>query len=135
MDKPPLSPTSENSSSSPVAQALPLDSPTRTVPIHPLLPEVRVPGEPLQAHQYDPVTCAPILDSEQVQHQLEELRREFATPTAALEAQEQTAKELKRGIEQVQMKRDRVQKDLDKKTKEMDMELKVLAKYQQVEEF
>lgn len=141
-DNPPLSPPSEKSSTTTPAShvptatttTVPLDSPIRTTPIHPLVPEIRVPGEPLQAHQYNPVTCAPI-DFEaagEVRNQLEELRRGFRTPAAALKEQEQAAKELKRRMEEVQTQRDRVQKDLDKKMKEMDTELKVLTKYQQV---
>lgn len=64
--------------------------------------------------------------------QLEQLRREYTIPAAALKAQEQAAKEAKRKIEEVGKKREEVQRAMDKKTKEWDTELKVLSKFRQV---
>ncbi|KAL3461536.1 hypothetical protein BJX64DRAFT_158966 [Aspergillus heterothallicus] len=123
----PLSPPSEPSSS-PNTTPIPLDSPTRTTPIHELLPEIRLPSD-LPLYRYDPVTCAPI-EPEDVRAQLEQLRKEFPTPNAALKAQEQTARELKQKLEDAERKREEVQKTMDKKIKERNTELKVLSKYQ-----
>ncbi|KAL2822510.1 hypothetical protein BJX63DRAFT_427076 [Aspergillus granulosus] len=127
MDQLPPSPPSEPSSS-PNTTPIPLDSLTRTAPIHELLPDIRLPSD-LPTYRYDPVTCAPI-DTEDMQTQLEQLRKEFSTPYAALKAQEQTARELKQKLEDAERKREEVQKTMDKKIKERNTELKVLSKYQ-----
>lgn len=125
----PLSPPAEPNSPQP--QPVSLDSPTRTTPIHSLLPDIRVPGEPLPPHRYHPVTCIPI-DAVEVRAQLQQLRKEYPSATAALKAQEEAAKEVKQRLEDAERKRDEVQKALDKKIKERDTELKVLSKYQEV---
>ncbi|KAL4896642.1 hypothetical protein BDV59DRAFT_198999 [Aspergillus ambiguus] len=130
MDQTPLSPPSEPASS-PIARPVALDSPLRTTPIHALLPEVRVPREPLPSYKYDPVTCAP-LEGDEVRAQVEELRREFTSPEEVAKAQEQAAREVKQKIEDAERKREEVQKAIDKKIKERNMEMKVLSKYQKV---
>ncbi|KAF9895373.1 hypothetical protein FE257_000278 [Aspergillus nanangensis] len=130
MDHLPLSPPSEPGSS-PSAKPVALDSPVRTTPIHGLLPEVRVPREPLPSYKYHPVTCAPI-ETEEVLAQVELLRQEFTSPAAALKAQEQAARDVKQKIEDAERKREEVQKAIDKKVKERNMEMKVLSKYQKV---
>ncbi|KAI9045724.1 uncharacterized protein KD926_007025 [Aspergillus affinis] len=130
MDRPPLSPPSE-STPSPTTKPVPLDSTIRTTPIHPLLPGVRLPSEPLPLYKYHPVTCTPI-DPEEYRAQLDELRQEFPTPEATLKAQEEAAQEVKQKIEEAERKREDVQKAMDKKVKERNTELKVLSKYQEV---
>ncbi|KAJ5157284.1 uncharacterized protein N7482_008384 [Penicillium canariense] len=120
-----LSPPSEFTS------AVPLDSPIRTTPIHPDLPEIQVPGEPLPVYSYHPITCQPIEDQD-ISSELEQLRHEFPTKEAALRAQEQAAKEAKRKIEEAEKKKEQVQRAIDKKNKERDTEMKVLSKYQEV---
>ncbi|KAL2826864.1 hypothetical protein BDW59DRAFT_160749 [Aspergillus cavernicola] len=128
MDQLPLSPPSEPAYSPPPA-LVPLDFPTRTTPIHELLPEIRLPSEPLPTYRYNPVTCASI-NAEDVRAELEQLRREFTSPAAALKAQEQTVTELKQKLEDADKKREEVQRAMDKKIKERNTELKVLSKYQ-----
>lgn len=130
MDQPPLSPLSEPTSSPP-ANPIALDSPLRTTPIHALLPEVRVPREPLPSYRYNPVTCAP-LEGEDVRAQIEQLRQEFTSPDEIAKVQEQVAKEVKQKMEDAERKREEVQKALDKKIKERNTEMKVLSKYQNV---
>ncbi|KAJ5746399.1 hypothetical protein N7520_011581 [Penicillium odoratum] len=119
-----LSPPSE------AVSTVPLDASLRTTPIHPDLPEIQVPGEPLPAYRYHPVTCQPI-DEQDVKAELEQLRQEFPTREKALRAQEQAAKEVKRKIEETEKKREQVQRAMDKKIKERDTELKVVSKYHQ----
>jgi len=141
-----------------------LDSPLRTTPIHPLLPDIRVPGratdagsnelskdqadnevdKSLQSHHYNPLTCVPFefssisknqppnTDATQQAKELASLREEHPTPEAALKAQETTAREAKRRIEETAKKREEVQRAIDKKVKERDTEMKVLEKYQEV---
>lgn len=131
MDQSLLSPPSEPTPSPTTKPTVPLDSPIRTTPIHSLLPDVRVPSEPLPLYKYHPVTCAP-LDPEEYRAQLDELRQEFPTPEAALKAQEEVAREVKQKMEEAERKREDVQKAMDKKIKERNTELKVLSKYQKV---
>lgn len=126
----PLSPPSEPTGSPPT-KPVPLESPIRTTPIHSTLPDIRVPGEPLEPHNYHPVTCAPI-DTDYIRSQFEELRREYPTLDAAREAQEQVAMDVKRKLEDAEKKREEVQRAMDKKVKERNTEMKVLSKYQEV---
>lgn len=133
----PTSPPPKTTTTTTTIQPLSLDSPKRTQPIHPYLPEIRVPNSPYppeESHKYDPITCQPIdiTGTKEIQTQLDELRQEYTTPDAALKARELTAKEVKRRLEELGKKRELVQKELDKKVKEINMELKVLTKYQQV---
>ncbi|KAL4871547.1 hypothetical protein BDV12DRAFT_194312 [Aspergillus spectabilis] len=128
MDQLPLSPPSEPGSSTESTPA-PLDSPLRTTPIHELLPDIRIPSDPLPTYRYNPVTCASI-EPEDVRSELEQLRKEFPTPGEALRAQEQAARELKQKLEDAEKKREDVQRAMDKKIKERNTELKVLSKYQ-----
>ncbi|KAJ5690977.1 hypothetical protein N7488_011712 [Penicillium malachiteum] len=120
-----LSPPSEG------ATVVPLDSPIRTTPIHPDLPEIQVPGAPLPVYRYHPITCQPI-EEQDIQAELEQLRQEFSTRETALRAQEQAAKEVKRKIEEAEKKREHVQREMDKKNKERDTELKVVSKFHHV---
>ncbi|RHZ58118.1 hypothetical protein CDV55_105840 [Aspergillus turcosus] len=137
MNQQPLSPPAEpdqiSTTNLPSNAPVPLDSPLRTTPIHPSLPDIRVPSSPLKPHQYDPVTCTPIdLEAEPIRSQLDHLRAEHPSSSAALKAQEQVAKEAKRKIEEAEKKREEVQKAMDKKVKERNTEMKVLSKYQKV---
>ncbi|PYH76434.1 hypothetical protein BO82DRAFT_296250 [Aspergillus uvarum CBS 121591] len=127
----PPSPPSEPTPSL-TAKLVPLDSPVRTTPIHELLSSIRVPGPPLQPHQYNPVTCEPIHMDDEMRAQLEQLRQEFPSPEAALKEQEQVAREIKQKMEEAEKKREEVQKAMDKKIKERYTEMKVLSKYQKV---
>ncbi|KAE8156970.1 hypothetical protein BDV40DRAFT_293063 [Aspergillus tamarii] len=132
MNQEPLSPPSEPTPS-PTTNLVPLGSPQRTTPIHPLLAEVRVPGEPLPPHRYHPVTCTQInAEAEDIRAQLDQLRQEYTSPEAALKAQEQAAREVKQKMEDAERKREDVQKAMDKKIKERNTEMKVLSKYQEV---
>ncbi|KAL4997281.1 hypothetical protein BDV10DRAFT_92796 [Aspergillus recurvatus] len=130
MDQLPLSPPAEPSffaDTGPVA----LDSPIRTIPIHELLPDIRVPSLPLPPHRYNPITCAPIdAGEERVRSELDQLRKDFPTPDAALKAQEQAVRELKQKLDDAEKKREEVQRAMDKKIKERNTELKVLEKFQ-----
>jgi hypothetical protein len=137
MNQQPLSPPAEpdqiSTTNLPSNAPVPLDSPLRTTPIHPSLPDIRVPSSPLKPQQYDPVTCTPIdLEADPIRSQLAHLRIEYPSPSAALKAQEQVAKEAKRKVEEAEKKREEVQKAMDKKVKERNTEMKVLSKYQKV---
>lgn len=132
------SPPSEEENAGPHSHAnhVPLSSPIRTTPIHPELTEIRIPaggsreeGDKVPSSHYHPVTCEP-LNIEEIQPQLQQLRKEFPSMTAILKAQEDTVKEIKQKMEEKDRKRDEIQKALDKKAKEWDIESKILSKYQ-----
>ncbi|KAJ5774376.1 hypothetical protein N7457_009272 [Penicillium paradoxum] len=112
------------------ASAIPLDSTTRTTPIHAELAEIKVPDGPLPSYRYHPVTCQPI-EPQDYQSELKELEEEYKSPEAALRAQEQIAKEVQEKIASAQRKREEVQKSIDKKVKERDTEMKVVSKFQE----
>lgn len=112
------------------ANPVPLDSSIRTTPIHPQLPEIRVPQNgAIPSTHYHPVTCEP-LNIEGIQAQLQHLRKEYPSITAMLKAQEDAVKEIRQKLEEKDRKRDEIQKALDKKAKEWDVEYKILSKYQ-----
>ena len=127
------SPPSEEEAAGPqprAFEAVPLDSSKRTTPIHPQLPEIRVPQNgPAPSTHYHPVTCEP-LNVEEIQAQLQQLRKEHPSTTAMLKAREEAVKEIRQKLEEKEKKRDEVQKALDKKAKEWDVEYKILSKYQ-----
>jgi hypothetical protein len=50
--------------------------------------------------------------------------------TAMLKAQEDAVKEIRQKLEEKDRKKDEIQKALDKKAKEWDVEYKILSKYQ-----
>ena len=108
---------------------VPLDSPIRTTPIHPQLPEILVPeNNTIPSTHYHPVTCEP-LNIEEIQPQLQHLRKEHPSITAMRKAREDAVKEIRQKLEVKGKKRDEVQKKLDTKAKEWDMEYRVISKY------
>ncbi|WEW55308.1 hypothetical protein PRK78_000737 [Emydomyces testavorans] len=114
-------------------EPVPLTAATRTTPIHELLPNIRVPSEPLPPHRYHPVTCAP-LDVVELRSELQQLRKECTTPVAALKMQKEVAKEAKRRIEEAEAKMDSIQKQMKRKMEERDMERKVFSKIKKEKE-
>ncbi|CAG8101150.1 unnamed protein product [Penicillium olsonii] len=112
--------------------SVPLDSPLRAVPIHPDLPEIKLPEGPLPPHSYHPVTCEPI-KAQDHSDELRRLEQEYTTKEAALLAQERTAQEVKEIIQTAQRKREEIQKAMDKKVKERDTEMKVVSKFQEAQ--
>ncbi|KAK2736151.1 hypothetical protein FQN57_000882 [Myotisia sp. PD_48] len=128
MNQLPPSPPPEPSSTEARNQGVePLESPFRTTEVHKLLPDIRVPSEPLPSHRYHPVTCTP-LDIVKLRNQLQQLRKEYTTSIAAVKAQEDTAREVKRRIEEAKAKTENIQKVMKRKTEEREMERKVFLK-------
>ncbi|EEA27583.1 hypothetical protein TMatcc_004111 [Talaromyces marneffei ATCC 18224] len=127
------SPPSEEDNAGPHSRGLdsvPLNSSIRTTPIHPQLPEIRVPqNATIPSTHYHPVTCEPI-NIEEIQSHLQQLRKEHPSVTAMLKAQEDAVNEIRQKLEEKDRKRNEVQKALDKKAKEWDVEYKILSKYQ-----
>ncbi|OAX83548.1 hypothetical protein ACJ72_02093 [Emergomyces africanus] len=130
---PPSEPRSPEGPAHTAAEPVPLDSAVRTTPIHPLLPEIRVPSEPLPPHRYHPVTCIP-LDAVEIRTQLQSLRKEYSTSVAALKGQEEIAKEVKRRMKEAEDKRDNLQRLMKRKTEERDTERRVFEKIKKEKE-
>ncbi|KAK2869681.1 hypothetical protein FQN49_003127 [Arthroderma sp. PD_2] len=127
---PPPEPKSANSNTN---EPVSLDSPLRTTPIHAQLPDIRVPSDPLPSHRYHPVTCAP-LDIVELQVELQQLRKEYTTSVAARKAQDEAAKEVKKRIEEAREKTEQIQKIMQRKTEEREMERKVFLKIKKEKE-
>lgn len=127
MSQLPPSPPSEPSPPPPAADPVPLDSSIRTTPIHSLLPDIRVPSDPLLPHRYHPVTCAP-LDAVKLRSELQQLRKEYPTAAAVLKAQDEAAKQVKQRMKDAAEKRDHIQKIMKTKAAERDMERRVFSK-------
>ncbi|KAI1939017.1 hypothetical protein LOZ66_003094 [Ophidiomyces ophidiicola] len=131
---PPSPPPEPNPESQPQELGpVPLTAPARTTPIHELLPNIRVPSDPLPCHRYHPVTCAP-LDVIEHKTELQQLRKEHTTSVAALKAQKEVAKEVKRRIEEAEAKTDSIQKQMKRKTEERDTERRVFSKIKKEKE-
>lgn len=126
------SPPSEEENARPRSRAVdpvPLNSSIRTTPIHSQLPEIRVPqNSTIPSTHYHPVTCEP-LNIQEIQPQLQHLRKEHPSITAMRKAREDAVKEIRQKLEEKDKKRDEVQKKLDTKAKEWDMEYRVISKY------
>lgn len=131
MSQLPPSPPPEPRPESP--QPVPLSAPIRTTPIHGLLPDIRVPSEPLPPHRYHPVTCTPI-DSVQHKSQLQQLQKEYPTAQAAAKAQSELAKDVIQRIEESKAKTDSIQKQMKRKKEERDTERRVFSKIKKEKE-
>lgn len=73
------------------------------------------------------MTCNP-LDVVELRTDLQQLRKEYSTSVAALKAQEEAAREVKKRIEEAEEKTDRIQKLMKRKTEERDTERRVFLK-------
>ncbi|PGH08352.1 hypothetical protein GX51_01178 [Blastomyces parvus] len=124
---PPSEPQSPEGQSHSAAEPVPLDSTIRTTPIHHLLPDIRVPSDPLPAHRYHPITCTP-LDAVEIRAQLQSLRKEYPTSVAAVKGQEEMAREVKRRLKEAEEKRENLQRLMKRKTEERDTERRVFEK-------
>ncbi|KAG5296925.1 hypothetical protein I7I48_05898 [Histoplasma ohiense] len=124
---PPPEPALPEGQSSHSSEPVPLDAEIRTTPIHHLLPEIRVPSDPLPAHRYHPITCTP-LDAVEYRAQLQSLRKEYSTSVAAVKGQEEMAREIRRRMKEAEEKRENLHKLMKRKTEERETERRVFQK-------
>lgn len=131
------------------ALTVPLDSVQRTQPIHPLLPEIKlftkyvvpnhdtvadnndVTGLPTQAFHpvtLNPLTLQPFTIEDLHSHNLESLLRQFPTQEAAKKALDDTAKELRKLIDDNDRKTKEIEREMDEKEKTRQIERRVYAK-------
>lgn len=105
-----------------MATIIPLDSKSRVRPIHPDIPDIKVPDGDLPSCRYHPVTCEPFTDDDLQHHKIQALQHQYSTPEAALNAQQEAVMELKQRLE-----------ESERKIREIDREMKMKEEMRQVE--
>lgn len=132
-------------------QALtPLDSDLRVQPLHPSIPEVKLPrkvesettladradekqkeqkglGTP-SATTLNPITLQPFTLEELHSHNIDALLHQYSTPEAARKAREETVKELRKLLDENDVKTKEIDRELEEKEKTREIERKVYAR-------
>lgn len=107
---------------------IPLDSDQRTTPIHPLLPMFKMPSPSTKEQRpLHPNTLEPLTD-EIISTELAELRAKYKTPEAAAHARDELAAQMKTIADEVMRRRDEIDREIEKATKQRDMERRVYNK-------
>lgn len=125
---------------------IPLNSPSRTRPIHPLLPDIKVPAsispplssglksdtaDQIPAFHYHPITCEPFTAEDLAYHKFQALQQQYSTPEAAEQALQESIKEVKERIEENQKKRREIEKEIEMKEKTRELERKLYMNMKQ----
>jgi len=121
-------------------QIVPLDSVRRTQPIHPSISEVKLPANGSvdapntsttdfsHVVTLNPVTLQPFTLEELRSHNIETLHRQYSTQEAAKKALDDTAKELRKLIDENDRKSKEIDRDMEEKEKIRETERRVYAK-------
>ena len=112
---------------------IPLNSPSRTRPIHNLLPEVKVPNSELPATAYHPVTCEPLTPEDLTYHKFQALQKQYNTPESARVARDEAVAELRRKLEDRDRKEREIEKEITQIEKTREIERKVFERQQQAQ--
>ena len=108
--------------------SLPLESALRQRPIHPDLPQVRVPTGNLKTCQYHPITGEPFT-ADDLQHPLlREMLDKYSTAEAALKAQQDAVRDVIRRMEESEQRSREIDKDMEQKEKTREIERKIFQK-------
>ena len=107
---------------------IPLDSVSRQTPIHPALPEIKLPNGDYKPYQYHPVTCELLASEDLVHHKLQQLQKQYPTSEAALQAQQEAIKEVKQRLRESEQKTREIDRDMEVKEKMREVERKVYQK-------
>lgn len=133
-----------------VQAVTPLDSDLRVQPLHPTIPEVKLPrkvhsetttadaagenrreqegiGSP-SATTLNPVTLQPFTLEELRSHNIDALLRQYSTPEAARKARDETAKELRKLLDENDVKTKEIDREMEEKEKTREIERKVYAR-------
>ncbi|KAK5096731.1 hypothetical protein LTR70_002900 [Exophiala xenobiotica] len=133
-----------------VQAATPLDSDIRVQPLHPSVPEVKLPrkveneltsadaadrkqeeqkglGSP-SATTLNPVTLQPFTLEELRSYNIDGLLRQYSTPDSARKAQDETAKELRKLLDENEVKTKEIDREMEEKEKTREIERKVYAR-------
>ena len=130
------------------ATQVPLDSAQRVEPIHPAVPEVKMPfdipnsadsvaSDPQTKSQgvihsaasmLNPVTLSPFTVEELRSHHVETLLHQYTSAEAANKARDDTAKELRKLLDENERKRKDIEREMEEKEKTREIERKVYAR-------
>ena len=133
-----------------VQAATPLDSDLRVQPLHPSIPEVRLPrkvenelpsAEAVDRKQEEqnglgtpssttlnPVTLQPFTLEELRSHNIDALLRQYLAPDSARKARDEAAKELRKLLDENDVKTKEIDREMEEKKKTREIERKVYAR-------
>ncbi|RMZ91400.1 hypothetical protein DV736_g1362, partial [Chaetothyriales sp. CBS 134916] len=125
----PTSTSHKGAVSNPSADTLPLDHPSRTCPIHPLLPTVLVSTDTTTTAT-NPLTLQPFTEAELKTFNFEKVLADYKhLPKPEIEKlRDEAAKALKEKIEEREAKLREVEKEIEEKEKIREVERKVYRK-------
>ena len=128
----------------------PLDSELRVQPLHPSIPEVKLPrkveSETTSASATDenqreqqglgspssttlnPITLQPFTLEELRMHNIDALMRQYSTPEAARKAREEAAKDLRKLLDENDVNTKEIDREMEEKEKTREIERKVYAR-------
>ncbi|KAK5084709.1 hypothetical protein LTR05_005787 [Lithohypha guttulata] len=130
-------------------EVVPLSSTRRAVPIHPIVHEVKLPtaagdvlttvgseglglrvqnGSVSLTTTLNPITLKPFTIEELRSYHLEALVRQYSTSEAAEKAREDTARDLRKMLDDNERKSKEIERDMDEKEKTREIERKVYAR-------
>ena len=112
---------------------IPLDSASRTRPIHALLPEIRVPGSDMPITAYHPVTCEPLTSEDLSYHKFQALQKQYSTPESARVARDEAIAEMRRRMEDREKRLRDIEKEIAQMEKTREIERKVFERQQQAQ--
>lgn len=133
-----------------VQAVTPLNSDIRVQPLHPMIPEVKLPRkvenesasattsadkekeqrglDTPSATTLNPITLQPFTLEELHSHNIEALLRQYSTPEAARKARDETAKELRKMLDENEVKTKEIDREMEEKEKTREIERKVYAR-------
>lgn len=113
---------------------IPLDSPSRTSPIHPLLPTIKIRDSSLSSSRSgalsaeNPLTLTPWTPDDLKHHNYAHLRAQYPSPNAAAAAREEAVLELKNRLEESERRTRELEREMEEKEKTREIERKVWMK-------
>lgn len=126
VDASPASPSRPQNLLAPSNHEVPLNDPLRTTPIHPNLPDIKLPSSPHKIYQYHPVSCEPLTSHDLHAQKLQQLRKQYPTAEEARKAQEEAATDVKKRMEETEQKRREIDAELEKLERTHKLEMRVI---------
>ena len=141
----PISPSTATRRALHMSTEISLSSPSRTRPIHPLLPEIKVPSgtlitanttspplskpEPIPTSHYHPSSCEPLTAEELAHHKFHNLHSQYASdPQGARVALEGAVAEARLRIDESERRRKDIEREMEEKEKTRDFERRIFMK-------
>lgn len=110
-----------------ILDAVPLDSPHRTTPIHPSITSIRLPSDAGKTN-LNPITLKPFTDAELKLYGFDKLRTSLGSKEEVGHAKEDAIKHLKDRLEEREKKAREIEHDMSEKEKIREVERKVYRK-------